>query len=262
MEVDEEEDGEVAEGDLERNFRAALDAPLKPPAAPPRFHEAGWDAFTTGVVYARLAERLKETGKTIVPNRLHLMRTPHEIALGSHNGDEISESEFAEPLAPAPAGAAWHVRLDRVNGARAPGHDDVKQLVVAMGATSCRRASPVADDGTAWCCDVELADGATLSEVAEPRPEVAHAAAAPWSCFEEQRARLDAAAAAGKTPKAPASGKGGRGSTLTSGKTHAKAGKRLWAWLVSRVRGSAPAAPRKRATAGDADAAPKKRRAS
>lgn len=105
--------------------------------------------------YARLAERLKETGKTIVPNRLHLMRTPHEIALGSHDGDEISESEFAEPLAPAPAGAAWHVRLDRVNGARAPGHDDVKQLVVAMGATSCRRASPVADDGTAWCCDVE-----------------------------------------------------------------------------------------------------------
>ena len=52
MEVDEEEDGEVAEGDLERNFRAALDAPLKPPAAPPRFHEAGWDAFTTGVVYS------------------------------------------------------------------------------------------------------------------------------------------------------------------------------------------------------------------
>ena len=72
-----DEDGQVDDAARTAAFRAALDAPRRDPRAAQRFHEAGWDAHTTGVVYVRLLEK-----GTSCENRLHLMRSVYEIDLG------------------------------------------------------------------------------------------------------------------------------------------------------------------------------------
>ena len=87
-----DEDGQVDDAARTAAFRAALDAPRRDPRTTQRFHEAGWDAHTTGVVYVRLLEK-----GTSCENRLHLMRSVYEIDLGSDEAIAVSYTHLTLP---------------------------------------------------------------------------------------------------------------------------------------------------------------------
>lgn len=160
---DDSEDGEVNDEARTAAFRAALDAPRRDPRTSQRFHEAGWDAYTTGVVYLRLLEKTTERCE----NRLHFMRSCYEIDLGL--GDAV------EPIHPVLKGAAYHVRVE--TNAQP---DDIRTLVTTLGASDIYYVQRASDDGREWCVDVagELQEGTVKGS------------AVPWLCFEAERGAL------------------------------------------------------------------------
>ena len=151
-----DEDGQVDDAARTAAFRAALDAPRRDPRTAQRFHEAGWDAHTTGVVYVRLLEK-----GTSCENRLHLMRSVYEIDLGS--------DESIEPVHPTPKGEAYHVRVDDEN-------TDVRALLTSLGASDIHHVQKCNDDSREWCVDVS--------------GELTGDSAVPWACFEAERDAL------------------------------------------------------------------------
>ncbi|KAJ1461977.1 ribonuclease H-like domain-containing protein [Pelagophyceae sp. CCMP2097] len=102
----EPEDGEIddTDGDAARDGRKReyADFLVQPPAetARPNFHEAGWDSFTTGVVYCSLLAQLEAQGTRVPVNRLHMMRSPYEIcnSLPQDGLQVFAADDFREPL--------------------------------------------------------------------------------------------------------------------------------------------------------------------
>lgn len=230
------EDGEIDEAatpaDRQRKrFRAELDGAAEPLPSSGNFHEAGWDAFTTGVVFARLKERLAFRKRPLPTNRLHLMRTPYEIDVGPAREGAVEPCEFAEPLEQAVQGVAFHVRLATVDPAKRVRYDDVKALLLAAGAAKAHRATWLADDGTEWLADVDLPDGATtlppLDEARAKELGFSSAIAVPWPTYADHLAQLDA-----HGPEQP--GAAGRSTSAPPG-IAATTPSSLWRWLVAKL---------------------------
>jgi len=151
-----DEDGQVDDAARTAAFRAALDAPRRDPRTTQRFHEAGWDAHTTGVVYVRLLEK-----GTSCENRLHLMRSVYEI--------DLSSDESIEPVHPTPKGTCYHVRVDDET-------TDVRALLTSLGASEIHHVQRCNDDSREWCVDVT--------------GELTGDQCVPWACFEAERDAL------------------------------------------------------------------------